>query len=153
MSEVAHVCTKKDFQFIGKSVAAVLYLSHLAEEYSCGENIAESAGLYNVANFNLCMARNVFHVCSEGISSFPFQVSEVVCPAQAATDAAVTIEYRYHERIVWCDGTDDAYDASPTYNAHFRLNTSITSCIDDEQVVSVPDTVVNDVCRDEFQKN
>ena len=40
MSEVAHVCTKKDFQFIGKSVATVLYLSHLAEEYSCGEDEA-----------------------------------------------------------------------------------------------------------------
>ena len=48
-----------------------------------------------------------------------------------------------------CDCADDADNASSADDAHFWSNAFVASCIDDEHVVSFPNTVINDLCRNE----
>ena len=87
------------------------------------------------------MTGQVFQISVTRISTFPFQIAEIITADNLATYIGLAVQYRNHHRIRWRSFIHDTYNSVTVYHSHLRANAGGRTFVERDIVIGQCQTV------------
>ena len=93
------------------------------------------------------MKRNVLHCTEAVVCCLPAHISEVLVFGESGAHDGVGVKHAYDRCVIVADVGDFTDDAVCAYHAHIFFDAVFSSFVDEQEVVKMINTVVDNVSR------